>query len=76
MCVHSLVWSGLKHCRYHKNEAGSTKYQPGAAKEVVLSWDEAGTTSFYMNCSEVDHTNTNINTDNTTNKRHQSLQTH
>ena len=50
MCVFAFVWSGLKHCRQSKDEPGCTvRYQPGAAKEIEMSWDETtGTTTSHM----------------------------
>ena len=42
MCVFAFVWSGLKHCRQCIDELNCTaRYQPGAAREVEMNWDEA-----------------------------------
>ena len=41
MHVFAFVWSGLKHCRQCKDELNCTvRYQPGAAREVEMNWDE------------------------------------
>ena len=64
MHVFAFVWSGLKHCRWHKDELNCTaRYQPGAAREVEMNWDEAtgSTTSCMTNSNTACQTDTNTN---------------
>ena len=46
MHVFAFVCSGLKHCRCRRDEPNcTTKYGPGAVKEIVLNWDKSTGTS-------------------------------
>ena len=46
MHVFVFVWSGLKHYRQSEDECGCmVRYQPEAAKEIQLSWNETTRTA-------------------------------